>query len=363
MNPRLRRLIPWLVIVAGVSVSIALLAGSRWLDQWHPGSTPQPALESLRSHDPLQRLELVTYDWRARRAAEKATEFSPRLGLLAIDDKSVDALQNGDLLDTPVGPMWPRYVYGFVLKELQQQGAEAVAFDVLLGDERRDHGPVPVPGLTNQTSDAFFAQCLADSGSVILASLSDFYPALPFRRAAWQLGEAASPRDIDGSARRVDAFVDYQILNPAVETAARRKKLRIMSWTNGAVQLISRETDSPTNWPIDVEGSIKVPVTRGSIKVAQAILPQRVWHMGIVLAAHRLGLDLDNAEIHPDYIRLVSTNGQGFRDLPIMPDNRFPVNWTVTCSSDRFPSQGWTDVLSDFRRRQYSTNPPPESYW
>src|SRR5262245_57828831 len=105
MNLRLRHMVPWLVIAAGVAVSLSLLAASRRLDQWRPGSVPRPGLERLKSHDPFQRLELVTYDWRARRAAEASTEFSPQLGFVAIDDKSIDGLLNGDLLEQPAGPM------------------------------------------------------------------------------------------------------------------------------------------------------------------------------------------------------------------------------------------------------------------
>lgn len=364
MRLRTHQLLPWLVALTSTGVALLTLAISRSLDRWHPGPHASPILKSLRSHDPLQRLELVTYDWRARRAAENSKDFSSHLGLVAIDDHSIDALLYGDLVGQPVGPMWPRYVYGLALEELHQQGAEAVAFDVLFGEERRDHGPVPLEGLTNVTSDDFFAHHLAASGPAILASYTNLPPAYIFRRVAAELGEAASPRDIDGSARRVDAFIDYQLLHPMVEFRARRQNLRVMGVTTNAIELRSIENDEPVYWPIKPDGSAKIPLAQGASKVDSVFLPRRVWHMGIVLAALRLGLDLDHAEIQPGLIRLTSTNGQGVRELPVMSDNRFPVNWSVTSTNiESFLTQGFVGLLADAQQRLLNpTNPPPNRW-
>jgi len=321
-------------------------------------------LQSLRSHDPFQRLELVTYDWRARRAAEKSAEFSPQIGLVALDDRSIEALLYGDLLGQPVGPMWPRYVYGLVLEELHQQGAEVVAFDILFGEERRDHGFVPLDGLTNFTSDEFLAQQLVASGPAILASFTNLPPAFLFRRTGALLGEAGSPKDIDGSARRVDAYVDYQLLHPMIELQARRQNLRVMRVTAKAIELRSIHSDESITWPINGDGSVKIPLLRGATRVDSALVPRRVWHMGIVLAAYRLGLDLDNALMKPELIRLTSTNGQGFRELPVMADHRFPVNWSVTSTNiERFLTQGLIEVLADGKKRQLDPDNPPPNRW
>ena len=43
------------------------------------------------------------------------------------------------------GLYWPRHIYGHLLQELGTQGAEAVAFDVLLAEMRPDHTPVELP--------------------------------------------------------------------------------------------------------------------------------------------------------------------------------------------------------------------------
>ncbi len=364
MRPRIRKLLPWIVALGGMTIAVLLFALSRALDQWQPDPRSSPALQSLRNHDPIQRLELVTYDWRARRAADNSTEFSPYLGLVAIDDHSVDALLYGDLIGIRVGPMWPRYVYGLVLQELMQQGAEGVAFDILLGDLRLDHGAAPIEGFTNLSSDGFLAQQLAESGSAILASFTNLPPAFLFRRAAWELGEAASPKDIDGSARRVDAYVDYQLLHPTIENQASLQKMRVMQVTSNAIELRSLETDELVEWPIATNGSVRIPLARGATRVDSVFVPRRVWHMGIVLAARRLGLDLDRAEVKPGWIRLSSTNGFGHRDLPVMADNRFPVNWSVTSTDyDRFLAQGFIGVLADWVRRANDPDDPPPARW
>ena len=364
MRLRTRQLLPWLVALTSAGTALLILAASRSLDRWHPGPQSSPVLNSLRSHDPLQRLELVTYDWRARRAAEDSKDFSSRLGLVAIDDHSIDSLLYDDLVGQPVGPMWPRYVYGLALEELHRQGAEAVAFDVLFGEERWDHGIVPLEGLTNVTSDDFFAQQLAASGPAILASDTKLPPAYIFRRAAAQLGEAGSPKDIDGSARRVDAFIDYELLHPTLESQAGRQGLRIMRVTTNAVELRSVETDELIQWPIKTNGSVRIPLAKGATQIDSVYLPRRVWHMGIVLAALRLGLDLDHAEIKPGLIRLTSTNGQGVRELPVMSDNRFPINWSVTSTNiENFLTQGFIEVLADSKRRQLQPTNPPPSRW
>ncbi len=364
MHQRFRQLLPLAIAVVGMLISLLLAGVSRHLSEWTPGEDAPEILQSLRRHDPFERLELVTYDWRARRAAVDNAQFSPGLGLVALDDASIDSLLYGDLIGRKVGPMWPRFVYGLLLNELRQQGAEAVAFDILLGDDRPDHGFVPIEGYTNVTSDEYFAEALRESGMAILAAFTNLPPIFPFRRAAWQLGEAGSPKDIDGSARRVDAFVDYHLLHPTIESQARRQGLRILGVGSNAVELSSLETEKTIYWPIQADGSVRVLLAKGAMKVDSPFVPKRVWHMGIVLAARRLGLDLDHADVQPGYIRLTSTNGHGVRVLPVMADNRFPVNWSVTVTNvEKFPSQGLIGVLADGVRRQWLTNEPPSTRW
>ena len=55
------------------------------------------------------------------------------------------------------GLLWPRQVYARVIDELTEQGAIAVAFDVVFGELRPDHPPVNLASGSLIDSDQFFA--------------------------------------------------------------------------------------------------------------------------------------------------------------------------------------------------------------
>ena len=126
MNVRLQRWIPAAVAVLGAAFALGTLAMTQWVEGVGTGQG-KGLRNTLRKYDPLQRIELITYDWRARRAADREIVVSPKLGLIALDDLSIAELQDGEILGVHVGPLWPRYVYGLVLRELRAQGAEGVA--------------------------------------------------------------------------------------------------------------------------------------------------------------------------------------------------------------------------------------------
>lgn len=93
----------------------------------------------------LQRLEWLTHDWRMREAARFAQPVAPNLAFVGIDDDSVDWLGEGKLLGEPYGLLWPRHIYGRLVRELSAQQAKAVALDVLFGEWRPDHPSVELP--------------------------------------------------------------------------------------------------------------------------------------------------------------------------------------------------------------------------
>ena len=351
MNVRLQRWIPAAVAVLGAAFALGTLAMTQWVEGVGTGQG-KGLRNTLRKYDPLQRIELITYDWRARRAADQEIVVAPRLGLIALDDLSIAELQDGEILGVPVGPLWPRYVYGLVLRELRAQGAEGVAMDILLGDERPDHGPVPLDGLTNLISDDYFAQELAESGNVVLAAVTNFPPALPFRRAASALGDADSPRDVDGTARRVNAFADYTFLHPLIETQARRQGLKVIDVTSDAIVLRSPEREDPVRWPILPDGSVRVLRPNGALEATSVTVSRRVWNMGIALAAIRLGLDLDSARVERGRIAFPDTNGVVSRVLPITEANQFFINWsTVSTNRNRIAAAGLINLVGNERLR------------
>ena len=364
MTFRLHRWIPALVAATGAVVALGSLALTRWVDGAGSTEVAKGVRVALRKYDPLQRVELITYDWRTRRAADQEIAVSPKLGFVMLDDLSIAELQEGGILGVSMGPLWPRYVYGLVLRELRAQGAEGVAMDILLGDERPDHGNVPLDGLTNLTSDGFFAQQLKASGNVVLAAVDHFPPAFPFRQSASAVGDAYSPRDVDGTARRVNAFADYQFLHPMVETQARRQSLRVLEVSSNAVILRSPEQEEPIRWPINANGSVRILRTNGALEAAAVHVPRRVWNMGITLAAIRLGLDLDAARVEPGRILFPDTNGVVKRILPVTSDNQFFINWSsVSTNRNRIASAGLINLVgTDQMRAADPTNQWPSDW-
>ncbi|MBN8248203.1 MAG: adenylate/guanylate cyclase domain-containing protein [Verrucomicrobia bacterium] len=349
MNPRIRRCIPMGVACIGALVALGSLAVSRTLDGTDDADSTSGSSRSwLRKYDPLQRIELFTYDWRARHAADRDASISPRLGLVTLDDTSIAQLQRGDILGVPVGPLWPRYVYGLALRELRSQGAEGVAMDILLGDERPDHGVVPFPTMTNITSDNFLVAELKESGNVVVASVTNFPPAYPFRRVA-ELGDVHAPRDVDGTSRRVHAFSDHQLLHPLIEAHARRQGLRLDRVQSDAIVFEAPSEGQPAvRWPIAPDGTVRILLSSGSVEAPSVFMTRRVWHMGIVLAAMRLGLDLDTAEVGPDRIVLKDAQGVALRTIPVNRNHQFFVNWTTTSTNNsRIPMAHLTTLIQE----------------
>ena len=89
------------------------------------------------------------------------SQNATNLGFVFISNDSIDDLASGSLGFT-AGLYWPRFVYGRVIEELHMQGAEAIAFDVLFPDLRRDH--VAMPDGTPGTPDEYFARAARESG-------------------------------------------------------------------------------------------------------------------------------------------------------------------------------------------------------
>ena len=328
-----------------VSLSAALVGGlmfgaSAWLEREFLRSRTvsraetlwAKTLESASKYDLFHSLELTLFDWRVRQAARTAPPLAPQLGLIVAQDSTVENLALGYPLGEKMGLLFPRMVYGRVVRELTAQGSKAVAFDVLLGDIRLDHPVMHVEGKTNVIqSDTFFARQLEENGKVILASLPDQPPATPFRLAAFSLGEVDSPRDVDGSARRIRAFNDCRFLGSDLVGFVTTKLKQIVEFgTNNTIRLRDPRTGESRLLPIDADGNVELDFGKISYTYT-AFEDRRVWHMGIVMAAMELGLDLDHAEISPRQIVLHSTNDVSIRRvLPVEAGRMLPVDWSVS---------------------------------
>ncbi|PYJ62323.1 MAG: hypothetical protein DME24_04100 [Verrucomicrobia bacterium] len=253
--------------------------------------------------DMFQRLEWMTYDWRMRRAVSSASQVATNLGAVFIDDDSLKAINDNFQFSWP----WPRQLYGRLIGELSAQGAKAVGFDILF---RELHTPSPdnavTLGETTFNSDDFFAWQSRKASNVVLAVMDEkmgnqwrvLLPADKFRTNAWMVGHITSDVDSDGVLRRAKAYYD----DPA----------------HG-----------------------------------------RFWHMGIVLAARALNVDLSKAVTLPERIILQGERGVE-RTIPVDRNGYFYIHWCLTWNDSRILRDSFESILQrDIARDNGKTNIPP----
>lgn len=179
---------------------------------------------------------------------------------------------------------WPRDLHGLLVRDLAALGAHRVAFDILFAE---------VQGAG--AADAEFARELKSAGNVYLpvfgetkgGEWSAIPPAGLFRTNCLALGHATSETDADGVLRRARPFKD----DPALG---------------------------------------------------------RIWHLGLLLAADELGLDLARAGIHPDRIELRGTKGAQ-RTIPLDDEGFFHIDWSLAWNDPRLTKAAFEDILAERR--------------
>lgn len=314
---------------APLIVAVAVIALVCGLRLWH--------------HDFFERLERMTYDLRARAALDFPEPVATNLAFVAIDQSSLDAVLTGKV-GFHFGLLWPRQVYGRLVEELSAEGAKAVGFDVSFGELRHDHPPVesyPDGKLQLVESDDYFALQMRAAGNVIIAVTPDVTPPDLFATNALALGDISTEKDSDGVLRRVRAFRVYRQWNRYIQHFAKPSEYnmdldnakivpgKIIFPQNGMTNTIELPVDAQTNFTsTDLLGD---PLPSGVPPKMPAFTEKIVWHMGIVLAAEQLGLDLDKAQndLPNGKVVLRGTNGVE-RIIPVDPGGFFYVDWRLT---------------------------------
>jgi adenylate cyclase len=252
--------------------------------------------------DVFDRLEAMAYDWRVRHAFEKQGPVA-NLGAVFIDDDSLQGINRNYYFSWP----WPRQLHGRVVSELVAQGARTIGFDILFMERH------PLAAETALLvdgdvvgSDEYFAQQLRAAGNVVLAAVGErvashwqaLLPAPLFHTNAWKTGHISSEADRDGVLRRVRAYYD------------------------------------------DPEHG-------------------RIWHLGLVLAARELDLDLENAVVTRSEVYLRSPQGVE-RRIPIDGEGFFLIDWSLAWNDPRMTTMGFESVLFDsLSRAQGRSNSVP----
>jgi class 3 adenylate cyclase/CHASE2 domain-containing sensor protein len=286
--------------------------------------------------DFFDRLELITYDLRVRTALRFPAPAATNLAFVSMEDSSIAAVRSG-ALGYRFGLYWPRQVYGRLVEELAAQGAQTVAFDVLFGELRNDHPPVQMADGSLVESDDYFARQMRNAGNVVIAVTPELRPPALFATNALALGGISTDKDSDGTLRRVEAFHIYHRWHPLLKKAAAEFDLdlgqaqfapgRIILPQTGSTNIVTIPVDAEKNFELADFVGDKLPA--GVAPKAKAFTDERIWHMGIVVAAQELKLDLTNAEIHPGKIVLRGANGVE-RVIPVDDKNFFFIDWRLT---------------------------------
>lgn len=256
-------------------------------------------------------MELATYDQRIKVANRFPSPCATNLAFVRLDEAALKILNQS----------WPypRQMHGRLVRELSAQGAKAISFDIIFGELRPYDNPVLMPDQSLVESDDFFAAQMRAAGNVILAAearptgkavsedeqigrdLQRVFPPPLFETNAMAVGDIAADSDADGILRRARAFIDD-------EKHGRR------------------------------------------------------WHMGILLAAKELGLDLNHAVIQPGKIILSSATGIR-RVIPVDSKGFFYINWSVPIGDPRLTTISYAlPVLLDQARHQGTPEQGWESY-
>jgi class 3 adenylate cyclase/CHASE2 domain-containing sensor protein len=287
--------------------------------------------------DFFERLERMTYDLRAKTALHFSAPVATNLAFVTVEDSSIAAVQNGSL-GFHFGLYWPREVYGRLVEELSEQNAKAVAFDVLFDELRPDHPPVLMADGGTIESDDYFALQLHRATNVILATTVNATLPNLFKTNALASGDISTEKDSDGVLRHVRAFHIYRNWHPLFKKAADDYGLDLANakFATGKIILPQTGTTNTVEVPVDSENNFSLAdlvgdkLPPGVAPKAKAFTDERVWQMGIVLAARELKLDLQNAEIDLPRGKIILRGANGIvRTIPVDADGYFFIDWRL----------------------------------
>jgi class 3 adenylate cyclase/CHASE2 domain-containing sensor protein len=310
-----------------------------------------------------ERLERMTYDLRVRQAQKFSAPAGTNFAFVAMQDSSIAAIRHG-LLGQPYGLYWPRHIYGRVVEELAAQDAKTVAFDVLFGERRPDHAPVQMAGGALLESDEFLALQMARAGNVVSAFTAEVAPPDLFATNSLALGDISTEKDSDGVLRRVKSF--SLKWHPAFKSAAHQFGADL-AHAEILPDKIILPLPNGTNFSIalDRDGNFDLADFVGDDvpnKFKRHDKPfERVWDLGIVIAARELNLDLQNAvvDLPRGKIILQSADKKNGRVIPVDENGFFYINWRLAADDARLVRAPIEEILKqDKLRLNGETNLP-----
>ena len=319
--------------------------------------------------DFFERLERMTYDMRARQAVKSALPVANNLGFVFIDEESLHYVKTNRAIGFHFGLYWPRQVYGRLVREMADQGAKAVALDILFGDLRDDHPEVRMADGEFVESDVFFARQMQHASNVIIAVTKEAVPPPLFLTNALTVGDISTEKDSDGILRRTKAFRVYRRWHPAfrqveadpdfgVDLAKARIEPRriVLPRPGSGLEAIKIPLDAAGNF--DLADFVGDAIPRGMARKAKPFTEERVWHMGVALAARELKLDLAKAQVDLPHGRITLRGAGGVeRIIPVDQEGYFYIDWCLPPDDRRLMLEPIQNLLGQsLSRLQGPTN-------
>jgi class 3 adenylate cyclase/CHASE2 domain-containing sensor protein len=330
------------------------------------------SLASLFRLDFFERLERMTFDMRAREALRFAPVIATNLGFIYIDEESIHRVRDGSL-GYRFGLYWPRQVYGRVVQELAEQHVRTVAFDIIFGELRPDHPAVKMADGSFPDSDEFFAVQMRRASNVVIAVTQEVTPPSLFLTNASAAGDISTDKDSDGILRRAKAFRVYRAWHQAFRQLEADPELGVnlhKAWVEPRRIVLPRSGNDNITIPLDAEGNFELAdfvgdrLPPGMAPKAKPFVEERVWHMGVVLAARELGLDLAHAEIDLARGRITLRGPAGLqRVIPVDHDGWFYIDWCVPPDHPGLARQSIQDVLAQHKMRLDGRTNGVENLW
>ncbi len=295
----------------------------------------------------LERLEWLSYDMFLRVAAAQSPPIDSRLAGVFIDDQAIKQLNSGVIrygteriqFQIP----WPRLTYGLLLREMSAQGAVGVGFDILFDQQFPAESNVvrAITGL-ELSSDEFFAKTIESASNVVLAAVGDVqpsqgdvFPADIFRQRGARIGNIFARSD-SGVLRRALPFIDRtnRVWHDDVVAISRALELdlsRALVTSNRILippHVLNTSLEGGSHEiPLNPDGTLNLDDPQASGQKPFELELERIWHLGILLAASTLKLDLDKAKIEPRKITVTGPGGV-VREIPLDRQGLFYIDWT-----------------------------------
>ena len=305
-------------------------------------------LPSGRWNSGIRRLEWIIYDSLMQMTASQRPDDDSvsKLGFVEIRDESILSIADGSL-GFQFGLYWPRHLYAKLLDELTTEGAKAVAFDVLFAEPRADHTPVMLANGDSIPSDEAFARSLSTNRIGILAAAEDVIPDELFLSTKVPIGDISAVKDADGVLRRAKSYNDRErIWHRAIRQHAAIQSLALSKARVETGLIVLPHLGSGSNLVIrlDQEGRFNPADLDQNGSPAKPFQTIRIWHMGIMLAARALGLDLDKAQVVGQCLFIPGTNGVS-RTIPLDSEGFFLIDWKTRHGDSNLTTLSFEQIL------------------